>query len=245
LTATLFVGCAGWSLPREYWAAFAEEGTHLERYASRFNAVEINSSFYRPHLAKTYARWAHSVPSGFRFSVKVPKRITHELRLHGCQAALDAFLGQCLQLGEKLGCLLVQLPPSLQYEPSVADAFFTALRQRFTGDVVLEPRHASWLAAEEMMQALQIGRVAADPPVIPAGEVPAGWQGVHYWRLHGTPRVYHSGYGASRVQAYARVLSASVAAGIPTWCIFDNTASGLATPDALSLLDVHSQHFQP
>jgi len=83
LTATLFVGCAGWSLPREQWPAFAAEGTHLQRYASRFNAVEINSSFYRPHLPKTYARWAQSVPPGFRFSVKVPQRITHELRLQG------------------------------------------------------------------------------------------------------------------------------------------------------------------
>lgn len=245
MTAVLSVGCAGWSLPREYWPAFAAGGTHLQRYASRFNAVEINSSFYRPHLAKTYARWAQSVPPGFRFSVKVPKHITHELRLQGCEAALDEFLGQCLQLGTQLGCLLVQLPPSLSYEPVVANAFFMALRERFAGAVVLEPRHASWLAAEGMLQALQVGRVAADPPVFASGDAPAGWQGVRYWRLHGTPRIYHSAYGPERVAAYACLLSASVADGISTWCIFDNTASGLATPDALSLLDLHPQHFQP
>ncbi|WP_339467095.1 DUF72 domain-containing protein [Pseudomonas lurida] len=244
MTATLFVGCAGWSLPREQWRAFAAEGTHLQRYASRFNAVEINSSFYRPHLPKTYARWAQSAPPGFRFSVKVPQRITHELRLQGCEAALDEFLGQCRQLGAQLGCLLVQLTPSLSYEPGVANAFFTALRQRFAGAVVLEPRHASWLAAEGMLQDLQIVRVAADPPVIASGDTPAGWQGVRYWRLHGTPRIYHSAYGPERVQAYARLLSASVEDGIPTWCIFDNTASGLATPDALCLLDLYPQHFQ-
>lgn len=245
MTATLFVGCAGWSLPREYRAAFTDEGTHLERYASRFSAVEINSSFYRPHLAKTYERWASSVPSGFRFSVKVPKRITHELRLQGCDAALDEFLEPCLQLAAKLGCLLVQLPPSLKYEPIIANAFFTALRQRYTGAVVLEPRHASWLAADGLLQDFQIGRVAADPPMIDAGDIPAGWQGVHYWRLHGAPRIYHSAYGPEQVLAFARLLSASVEADIPTWCIFDNTASGLATPDALSLLDFHAQHFQP
>lgn len=121
--APLFVGCAGWSLPREHWPAFSEEGSHLQRYASRFNAVEINSSFYRPHLPKTYERWAQSVPSAFRFSVKVPRRITHELRLRHCEAALDEFLAQCLHLGERLGCLLVQLPPSLNHEPDVAGAF--------------------------------------------------------------------------------------------------------------------------
>lgn len=95
----------------------------MQRYASRFNAVEINSSFYRPHLSKTYERWAQSVPSTFRFSVKVPKRITHELRLQRCETALDEFLEHSLQLREKLGCLLIQLPPSLSYEPAIASAF--------------------------------------------------------------------------------------------------------------------------
>ncbi|MFP3449077.1 DUF72 domain-containing protein, partial [Pseudomonas sp. SIMBA_067] len=90
---------------REHCPAFADEGTHLQRYASRFNAVEINSSFYRAHQPKTYERWAQSVPASFRFSVKVPKRITHELRLQRCETALDEFLEQCLHLGEKLGCL--------------------------------------------------------------------------------------------------------------------------------------------
>ncbi|RMT99125.1 hypothetical protein ALP39_02082 [Pseudomonas marginalis pv. marginalis] len=168
MTASLYVGCAGWSLPREHWPAFSDEGTHLQRYASRFNAVEINSSFYRPHLPKTYARWGGSVPPGFLFSLKMPKRITHELRLRQCETALDEFLEQCAPLGERLGCLLVQLPPSLSYEPSSASAFFMAVRRCFAGNVVLEPRHASWLAAEAMLQDLHIGRVAVDPPVIDA-----------------------------------------------------------------------------
>ena len=241
MTAPLYVGCAGWSLPREHWPAFAEQGTHLQRYASRFNAVEINSSFYRPHLPKTYERWRESVPEGFRFSVKVPKRITHELRLQQCGTALDEFLAQCLQLNEKLGCLLVQLPPSLSFEPPVAQAFFEALRQRFAGTVVLEPRHASWLAAGALLQAFEIGWVTADPAVIDAGEA---WQGVRYWRLHGSPRIYHSAYGHERVQAYARLLQQSIEAGIPTWCIFDNTASGHAVADALDQLGVHPQNVQ-
>lgn len=216
----------------------------MQRYASRFNAVEINSSFYRPHLPRTYERWAQSVPSTFRFSVKVPKRISHELRLQRCETALDEFLEHCLQLREKLGCLLIQLPPSLSYEPAIASAFFTALRQRFAGTVVLEPRHASWLAAEVMLQEFEIGRVAADPAVIETGGTPGGWRGVHYWRLHGAPRIYHSAYGLEQVQAWARSMAQATDAGILTWCIFDNTASGHATPDALSLLDLYPQHFQ-
>lgn len=232
--APLFVGCAGWSLPREHWPAFAEEGSHLQRYASRFNAVEINTSFYRPHLPKTYERWAQSVPSAFRFSVKVPRRITHELRLRHCEAALDEFLAQCLHLGERLGCLLVQLPPSLNHEPDVAGAFFEALRQRFAGDVVLEPRHASWVTAGALLQAYRIGWVTADPVVIDAGDA---WQGVRYWRLHGSPQIYHSAYGPERAALHAQALRQSTASGVPTWCIFDNTASGHAVADALCLLE--------
>lgn len=239
--APLYVGCAGWSLPRAHWPDFAGEGTHLQRYASRFNAVEINSSFYRPHQPNTYTRWAQSVPPAFRFSVKAPKLITHELRLQHCETALDEFLEQCLHLGEQLGCLLIQLPPSLRYEPSVALAFFSALRQRFAGAVVLEPRHASWLEAQTLLVDLQIGRVTADPAVLDAG---AGWQGVQYWRLHGSPRIYHSAYGRERLQALAEQLRQCAEAGMPAWCIFDNTASGHAVTDGLLLLDLYSQHFQ-
>lgn len=242
MIAPLYVGCAGWSLPRAHWPDFTGEGTHLQRYASRFNAVEINSSFYRPHQPSTYKRWAQSVPPAFRFSVKAPKVITHELRLQHCETALDEFLEQCLHLGEKLGCLLIQLPPSLRYEPSVALAFFSALRQRFAGAVALEPRHASWLEAQALLVDLQIGRVTADPAVLDAG---AGWQGVQYWRLHGSPRIYHSAYGPQRLQALAEQLRQCAESGMPAWCIFDNTASGHAVTDGLLLLDLHPQHFQP
>lgn len=236
--AAIHLGCAGWSLPREQWPRFALQGTHLQRYGSRLNAVEINSSFYRPHRAQTYERWGESVPPGFRFSVKVPRLITHEQRLQGSETALDEFLSQCALLGDRLGCLLVQLPPSLSYDPGIADAFFNALRQRYSGSVVVEPRHASWAGAQALLLAFQIGRVAADPPVIAGGDVPNGWQGVRYWRLHGSPRIYHSPYAPERLQALADVLRACAAEGIPAWCIFDNTASGHALNDALSLQEM-------
>jgi len=126
----IFLGTAGWSLPREHWAAFASEGSQLQRYAGRFAAVEINSSFYRPHRPATYAKWAESVPAAFRFCVKVPKQITHERRLVDCDELLARFLSECGELGEKLGCLLLQLPPSLALDPASAARFVEALRAR-------------------------------------------------------------------------------------------------------------------
>jgi uncharacterized protein YecE (DUF72 family) len=76
-------GCAGWSLPSAYAGDFGEGQSALQRYATRFSRVEINSSFYRPHKPETYARWAQAVPAHFRFSVKMPQAISHEAGLRG------------------------------------------------------------------------------------------------------------------------------------------------------------------
>lgn len=230
----VFLGTAGWSLPREQWLAFPAEGTHLQRYASRLPAVEINSSFYRPHRPATYARWAESVPASFRFSVKMPKQITHERRLVDCESLLERFLNECGHLGEKLGCLLIQLPPSLAYDPSSADAFIDALRVRYDGQVAIEPRHPSWLEAEPLLQRGQIARVCADPAPFCEAAEPGGWAGFRYYRLHGSPRIYHSSYGTDWLDVLAERLVGQPKGGA-SWCIFDNTASGAATANALEL----------
>src|SRR5579859_7340644 len=88
----IYVGRAGWSLARSDQVHFPNEGSHLVRYAQRLPAVEVNSSFYRSHRRTTYSRWAASVPDEFRFSVKMPRSITHQLRLVDGDALLDRFL---------------------------------------------------------------------------------------------------------------------------------------------------------
>ncbi len=120
------VGTAAWSIPKLHAQAFPEEGSHLERYGAVLNAVEINSSFYRPHQRSTYERWAGTVPDAFRFAVKVPKAITHERRLADTDALLDRFLSEVSGLGKRLGPLLVQLPPKLSFRKRRPQA--TALR---------------------------------------------------------------------------------------------------------------------
>jgi uncharacterized protein YecE (DUF72 family) len=228
------IGCAGWNVPKQDMAAFSAAGSHLHRYAQRFNAVEINSSFYRPHRRTTYERWAATVPDEFAFAVKLPKQITHELRLAAAEAALDIFLDQAGGLGAKLGPLLVQLPPSLALDAAVAHSFFAALRARHAGSVVCEPRHATWFtaAADTLLAGFQIARAAADPPVGAAPFAPGGWQGLHYYRLHGAPHIYYSEYDAAFLQRLAQTLSDRSGA---CWCIFDNTARGAATTNAMSL----------
>ena len=235
LPRAISVGCAGWSLPRALWPEFAATGTHLERYATRLNAVEINSSFYRPHQHATYVRWAASVPANFRFSVKVPKRITHQQRLRDCAGLLDDFLAQASGLGDKLGCLLVQLPPSLAFDAGTASTFLSDLSQRHKGPVALEPRHASWFdaPADALLNRWQVARVLADPVVHAAGRQPSGFAGLIYVRLHGSPRMYYSAYASEVLDALTDrlVLAAQSESGV--WCIFDNTAEGAAPANAL------------
>jgi uncharacterized protein YecE (DUF72 family) len=236
VVAPVRIGTAAWSIPKEHAAPFPTAGSHLERYAAVLNAVEINSSFYRPHRTATYERWAASVPEDFRFAVKVPKAITHERRLKDVDDVLDRFLSEVGGLGSKLGPLLVQLPPSLNFQAGVADRFLGELRNRIQGSIVCEPRHASWFTpeVEELLAKLRISRVAADPAPVPGADEPGGWRGLSYYRLHGSPRIYYSAYSAEYLAAIAEVLARDAAAGIETWCIFDNTAAFAATGDALT-----------
>jgi uncharacterized protein YecE (DUF72 family) len=231
------IGTAGWSIPREHAGAFPEHGSHLERYARVFDAVEINSSFYRPHRAATYERWAASVPDQFRFAVKMPKAITHERRLMDSTDPLERFLAEVAGLGEKLGPILVQLPPSLVFTPE-APQFFSILRSRFAGDLACEPRHATWFTDEvdTLLAEHRIGRVAADPAPVPRAASPGGYPSLRYYRLHGSPRMYYSPYEPAALDEAARQLAADMDRAVSPWCIFDNTAAFAATPDALSTM---------
>jgi uncharacterized protein YecE (DUF72 family) len=181
------------------------------------------------------------VPHDFRFSVKVPRTITHERALADCGDPIAKLLDEMAGLGDKLGVLLVQLPPKLVFDSAIAETFFHQLTAASAARVVCEPRHASWFAAEAdaLLAGLRVARVAADPARVPAAAMPGGWRGFSYWRLHGSPVVYHSPYGAERLKSYgAQIAQAESAA--PAWCIFDNTASFAALGDALALDDLLS-----
>jgi len=234
---TLRIGCAGWSLRTEHAALAPGNGTHLERYAEVFDAVEINSSFYRPHRPQTYARWAQSVPEGFRFAVKMPKAISHGKRLRDCVDELDVFLAQVRELGATLGVLLLQLPPSLAFERRSACAFFDAVRARHAGAVACEPRHASWFDAgvDADLRERGIARAAADPARVPRAVVPGGDHACEYLRLHGSPRVYYDAYDDAALERVAKRMARPSTRTSERWCIFDNTARGHAFTDALAL----------
>lgn len=231
------IGCAGWSIPSAHAALFGDGDSMLARYATRFDSVEINSSFYRPHRAQTYLRWAATVPRRFRFSVKLPKAITHDARLHKVGDALAGFAGQVAALGDKLGGIVVQLPPSLAYDARVADTFFAMLRRRLSAPVACEPRHASWFEprVDSLWRRYGVARIAADPARVPEAAHAGGAGPWRYWRWHGSPRIYYSAYDDTALQALAEAVRGQARAGRIAWCIFDNTAHGHAVADAAQL----------
>lgn len=227
------VATAGWSIPAQAADRFAAQGSQLERYAGVMKGVEINSSFYRPHRPQTYERWAAGTPAHFRFAVKCPKQITHEARLEGAAGLLSRFAGEAASLGDKWAVLLVQLPPSLQFDARVAGRFFEQAHAAFQGALVCEPRHASWFTGEagRLLADCEVARAGADPARWPGASEPGGWAGLRYFRWHGSPRIYRSAYE----EAWLKERIGQLPRDAACWCVFDNTASGAALQDALRL----------
>lgn len=234
--ARLRIGLAGWSeaVGRQRASFPGDHGTGLARYATRFDFVEINASFYRAYPAETYAKWAAATPPAFLFAVKTPRRITHFTRLKEPDL-LGAFFEALGGLGEKLAVVLVQLPPSLVFDPVSAATFFDALRGRHGGAVVVEPRHPSWVSPEarEMLSSHRVGLVRTEIPAPGTVELRCAKVPV-YVRLHGAPRRYYSSYGSGQLARLAEFLR--LHARRDRFVVFDNTAAGAAVRNALALL---------
>ncbi|MGV2130737.1 DUF72 domain-containing protein [Agrobacterium vitis] len=226
------IATAAWSIPKMLAARFAQEGSGLTRYASVFDGVEINSTFYRRHKASTFARWAESVPDRFRFALKIPKEISHTRAMKDIAQPFDTFLEDIAPLGEKRGPMLCQLPPSLAFDAEVLHTALQTMRDADNGPIVIEARHKSWASNEalDLLRNYAIDRVLADPaPVWPAEvfDTPS-----KYVRLHGKPKIYYSSYTDGEIRSFSELLAPD------GWCVFDNTASGAAVENALTLLEM-------
>jgi uncharacterized protein YecE (DUF72 family) len=236
----LRIGTAGWVVPSGVAECFPAEGSHLQRYAARFCAAEINSSFHRPHRRTTYERWAASVPKDFRFSVKLPKAISHASSTEGQEAFIDRFSKEVHGLGQKLGVVLVQFPPKRDFERGAMDTLLGRLAAAFHCPIACEPRHASWFtpAANDLLVQRGIARVAADPSPVPHASEPGGWPALRYYRLHGSPIIYRSSYDGPTLAKLSDTLVGETIAGAETWCIFDNTASSAAAGNAITVANL-------
>lgn len=235
------IGTAAWTLPKEHKDQFPPSGSHLERYSQVLNAVEINTSFYRQHKHATYEKWASAVPDDFKFSVKLERLFTHERKLADPGPELLERIEGIQGLGAKLGCLLVQLPPKLEFIEVTAGSFFETLREIFLGPIAVEARNKSWSSSEafKLRREFELSPVIADPEPYDGANLISSTHGssrvVHYYRLHGSPEIYKSRYETARLESFAEQMRVSAKQASSVWCVFDNTTFGHATQNALEL----------
>ncbi|MGI9592918.1 MAG: DUF72 domain-containing protein [Myxococcota bacterium] len=184
----LHVGTSGFSY-KEWKGSFYPEDLPAKRmlafYAERLGSVEINNTFYRLPKASVLESWAEQVPETFRFVIKASRRITHFKRLKEAGDETAYLVETVGALGEKLGCLLFQLPPNLKLDLSRLDAFLCLLPANMPA--AFEFRHPSWACAEvfERLRADDRAWVGVDSEDAPLEELvrTAGWG---YLRLRGT-----------------------------------------------------------
>jgi uncharacterized protein YecE (DUF72 family) len=141
----VYTGTSGFNYPEwkgRFYPSDLPTAKMLPYYAGRLPTVEINYTFYRMPTPALLAGWAAQVPEGFRFTLKAPKRITHDRRLKDTDALVGGFVDAAATLGSRLGCLLFQLPPNLKHDPALFDAFLDVLPPRLPA--AFEFRHASW-----------------------------------------------------------------------------------------------------
>ena len=230
------VGCSGW-VYRHWRGTFYPEGLAQKRwfgrYASEFDTVEINASFYRLPLASTFDKWREQAPPGFRYAVKVNRFITHLKKLLDCEEATDQFIALARPLGPALGPLLYQLPPSLHKNLERLDAFLSRLPTDL--EHVVEFRHRSWYD-EDVLALLDrhgAGFVTHDLVGLKSPRWASGRTA--YVRLHGTGGKYRGRYSDEQMDDWAEWLNNQRELGRSAWAYFNNDIGGDAIEDARNL----------
>ncbi|WP_188680911.1 DUF72 domain-containing protein [Thermogymnomonas acidicola] len=228
------VGCSGWFY--NHWSGlFYPEGMPKSRwfqfYSSRFDTVEINSSFYTFPRRESVRRWARAAPEGFIYSVKAHRSITHEGRMRGVQEAISDFYSTVGLLGGKLGCILFQFPPSFRYSDENLSAIIGLLDRRYEN--VVEFRHRSWLegkaAGDLIAQGIHVAAVSSERMPFVLFE-----DSVLYIRMHGDQQGYATDYSDERLLGLAReIVGASPRA---VYVYFNNDYRAMAPKNASTLI---------
>lgn len=230
VAGTLYLGTSGFAY-EEWKGTFYPPGLRardlLPFYASRFNSVEVNYTFRQQPAERTLAAWREATGEGFRFTLKAHQRITHVLRLAGAEEALGRFLERARGLGDRLGVVLFQCPPSLRFDGARLEGFLRLLPPG--GRYAFEFRHPSWAEALPTLAEHGMAWCVADVDGGPApdGGLPAG--PFAYLRLRRTD------YGREALAAWAARIRSALAAGRDVYCYFkhEDRAAGPALAERL------------
>jgi uncharacterized protein YecE (DUF72 family) len=235
----LLLGTSGWDYPEWVGRIYPRRGAtdRLEFYSRLFPIVEINSTFYRVPSVATVASWARRTPSKFRFAAKFPQTITHDRHLVGADAELQEFLRVLGPLREsgKLSATLVQLPPSLKFDPASVRAFYERLPDDLP--VAVEFRERSWLAPEsfELLKEFRRAYVVVDEPLLPVRLDVTGPFAYVRWHGHGPKVWYDYTYTPEELEAWVpRIRALSEKAGA-VYGFFNNHFRGDAAVNCQTL----------
>lgn len=230
------VGCSGWQYKHwrgDFYPAGLPARRWFEHYASSFDTVEVNNSFYRLPEAATFRAWSSRAPDGFTFAVKASRFLTHMKKLKDPDAPVERFFDRARELGKHLGPVLYQLPPGWKLNLSRLEHFLQVLPR----DVrhVLEFRDPTWYADDvyELMAQHGVALCLHDMRGSATGRLRIG--PFVYVRFHGSGARYGGAYTPAQLEPWAAWLREQAASGVPGYAYFNNDLGGHAPRDAQTL----------
>lgn len=227
------VGTSGWSYKHWKGVFYPEDIPQrrwFEHYAENFDTVEINATFYRLMPESTFRGWRDKAPPGFRYAVKMWRQVTHRKALRDVDTEVADFLKRAAILGDRLGPILIQLPPRLGADVERLSGFFASLSGDF--EYALEFRNAGWFTEEvyEILRERRIGlciyhHVRIDCPKVATAPLV-------YLRFHGESGLYKGRYTTDHLKAWAKFARECIRGGHHVAAYFNNDVDGYAVANA-------------
>jgi uncharacterized protein YecE (DUF72 family) len=229
--AKYYAGLSGLTLPvaKYQFPPEFQQSSRLEYYASIFNTIEINSSFYKVPQSKTVQKWSAAVPDGFKFTYKMWKQVTHCRGMQFEKPDVERFMQSIAYAGEKKGCLLIQFPPgaSIESENALKDLLNTIVEidKDRSWPLALEFRHRSWYEDRiyDLVDSVGATIVIHDitksaTPVIDLASA------FIYVRFHGPTGNYRGSYDEEILSEHASYIRDWIEEGKTVYAYFNNTA---------------------
>jgi uncharacterized protein YecE (DUF72 family) len=217
---------------KQYYPKEFQEKTRLSYYSSKFNSIEINSSFYKIPRCQTYNNWSAQVAEDFQFSVKLWKGITHEKELNFQQHDFELFFSALDCLGKKKGCLLIQFPAGMPMDLDKLRNILLQVRNIDTDSswrIAVEFRHQRWYVKPvfDILNEFKASLVLQDMPNSRMDEL-QGEPSFVYLRFHGEKGDYRGSYDAEFLHRKAQEINAWLLRGLDVYAYFNNTIGGAA-----------------
>lgn len=235
--AQYYIGTSGWQY--DHWKGIfypdkLPKSKWLEFYATYFSTVEVNNSFYRLPSNEIFIKWRTSTPSGFIFTVKVSRYITHIKRLKTADESMKKFIEHVDCLQDKLGPLLYQLPPNMKSDKELLADFPSFLLRHY--DHIFEFRNSSWFTDKifDLLRCYYAGFCVYDMPGITCPLIATNSTG--YIRFHGNEALYSSCYTRNEMIVWARRIEAMGKELSKVYLYFNNDARGYALSNATEIV---------